>query len=237
MHDWLDDPAQQARFLDYIRLDAEVLPENASRRKWTPSMLEAAVKSPYAMGLSLVLHEYLNRYGELDSLGDVKSRGMVRLISWLVASESGLSLRIWPKMRRLAHLELKGTDPDHPVVGDLCYAPSNGLWLPFQEASQAAVTSLKKRTIQKGITKPGAVQKQLAPDETGPISIAGSDSLLISIGDELMDFLPGLVPAVESLEEFEPPIREATWRKPPNSDPSGLTPQPIYPSTRKPGFK
>lgn len=224
LHDWLDDPAQQARFLKYIRLDAEVLPENAPRAKWTPSMLGAAVKSPYAMGLSLVLHEYLKRHGELDSLGDVNSRGVIRLESWLAATYGELPLSIWPKMRQLTYRELRGTDLDLPAMGDLCYAPSRDLWLPFQEASRSAVTALKGAWMRRAPSKPN-----VAPIPINPVS---SESKLNDTGSELsMTFddvgpiVTGYLPTIETLEDIELRIAETAKRRNSGFDQYGLLDQ------------
>lgn len=233
LHDWLDDPAQQARFLDYIRLDAEVFPFNAPRGKWTSSMLEAVVKSPYAMGLSMVLHEYLERHGELDSLGDVKSRGMIRLESWLAATDGELPLSIWPKMRQLTYLELRGTDLELPAMGDLCYAPSRGLWLPFQEASRSAVTALKGAWMRRAPSKPKVVPI--------PINPVPSESKLNDTGSELsMTFddagpiVMGYLPAIETLEDIELRIAETAERRSPGFDQYGLLGQSFLPKIPRP---
>lgn len=217
LHDWLNDPAQQARFLDYIRLDAEVLPSDAPGGVWTPSMLEAVEKSPYAMGLSLVLHEYLERCGELDSLGDVKSRGMVRLESWLAATEGELPLSIWPKMRPLTHRELKRTDPEHPAAGELCYIPSKGLWLPFQDAMHSAVESLKRRWMHRGLSKPEPESMPIESDwpETG---LTDSNVELSMSFDDAGQVVTGYLPAIEALEDIELRIAGATRRRSPRFD-------------------
>ncbi|MFN7957264.1 MAG: hypothetical protein U0P46_02910 [Holophagaceae bacterium] len=191
-------------------------------------MLEAVVKSPYAMGLSLVLHEYLERHGELDSLGDVKSRGVIRLESWLAATDGDLPLSIWPKMRQLTYRELRGTDPGLPAMGDLCYASSRGLWLPFQEASRFAVTALKGAWMRRVPSKP-----EVAPI---PINPAPSASKLSDTGSELlMNFddvgpiVTGYLPAIETLEDIELRIAESEKRKSPGSDHYGLLDQSIIP--------
>lgn len=233
LHDWLDDPAQQTRFLDYIRLDAEVFLFNAPRGKWTSSMLEAVVKSPYAMGLSLVLHEYLERHGELDSLGDMKSRGMIRLESWLAATDGDLPLSIWPKMRQLTYRGLRGTDLDLPAMGDLCYAPSRGLWLPFQEASRSAVTALKGAWMRRVPSKPKVTMISINPAPSEP-KLSDTGSELLMTFDDVGPIVTGYLPAVETLEDIELRIAEAAKRRYPGFDPYGLLNQSMFPKVHSP---
>jgi len=233
LHDWLDDPAQKARFLDYIRLDAEVFPFNAPRERWTSSMLEAVVKSPYAMGLSLVLHEYLERYGELDSLSDVKSRGMIRLESWLAATDGELPLSIWPKMRQLTYRELRGTDLDLPAMGDLCYAPSRNLWLPFQEASRSAVTALKGAWMRRAPPKPKVAPIPINPTPSESKLNATSGELLMTF-DDVGPIVTGYLPAVETLEDIEFRIVETAKRRNSGFDQYRLLDQSCLPKIPRP---
>lgn len=172
------------------------------------------------MGLSLVLHEYLERYGELDSLGDVKSRGMVRLESWLAATEGKLPVSIWPKMRPLTYRELKRTDPEHPAAGELCYIPSKGLWLPFQDATHYAVESLKRKWMHRGMSKPEPEPTPIDSDrpETG---LTDSNVELSMSLDGTVQVVTGYLPAIEALEDIELRIAEATRRRIPRFDQDG----------------
>lgn len=197
-------------------------------------MLEAVVKSPYAMGLSLVLHEYLERHGELDSLGDVKTRGMIRLESWLAATDGDLPLSIWPKMRQLTYRELRETDLDLPAIGDLCYAPSRGLWLPFQDASRSAVTALKGAWMRRAPSKP-----EVAPIPINPVpsesKLNDTDSELSMTFDDVGPIVTGYLPAVETLEDIELRIAETAKRKSRGFDQYGLLDQGFIPKI--PGLK
>ncbi len=154
-------------------------------------------------------------------------------MSWLAATEGRLSLAIWPEMRQLAHQEVKGIDPEQPLSGELCYDRKKGLWLPFQEAARSAVANLKRRWQTGELAVPEPAPITIIP-EASDTNLRDPNGELVLWFEDLEPVVPGVVFAMEHLEEIEQGIADSAKRRIAHFNPDKPMDLPSLPTIRKP---